>query len=126
MTGTERGTKTAWGAGGAALGGAMGAMFGGPAGAIIGASLGSAATMIGRSARARYTKHHVVVGDNLEEQRQVAIEHYANAVPEYLNEQVRGIYEPLRNAMLKYCQALTREMECLRQALKSLETSTVQ
>ena len=127
MTGTERGTKTAWGAGGAALGGAIGTMFGGLPGGIIGASLlGSAANMIGRSARASYTKHHVVVGDNLEEQRQVAIEHYANAVPEYLNEQVRGICDPLRNSMLAYCQALAREMECLRQALKSLETSTVQ
>ena len=126
MTGTERGTKTSWGVGGAILGSLLGAMVGGLPGAALGLSLGSAASTAGRNARAIYTKHNVVVGDNLEEQRQVAIEYYANAVPEYLSEQVQGIYSPLRNSMLKYCQVLSLEMHRLRQALKSLEMSTVQ
>ena len=82
--------------------------------------------MIGRSAEAIRAKHNVVVGDNLEEQRQAAIEQYANALPDYLNEQVRGIYDPLRDSMLQYCQILTIEMERLRKALITLETSTAQ
>ncbi len=82
--------------------------------------------MIGRGAEAIRAKHNVVVGDNLEEQRQVAIEQYANALPDYLTEQVWGIYEPLRDSMLEYCQILTIEMERLRQALITLETSTAQ
>ncbi|HJH20239.1 MAG TPA: dynamin, partial [Pseudomonas lactis] len=65
-------------------------------------------------------------GDNLEEQRQVAIDQYANALPTYLNEQVQGIYEPLRNSMLEYCQVLTIEMQRLREAFNTLETSSVQ
>ncbi|MNF05833.1 hypothetical protein D3C80_2056560 [compost metagenome] len=68
----------------------------------------------------------MVVGDNLEEQRQIAIEQYANALPAYLNEQVQGIYQPLRNSMLEYCQVLTIEMQRLRQAFSTLETSTLQ
>lgn len=123
-SGTRSSTKTAWGAGGAVLGGVIGFFVGGPAGAAAGASLGSAASMIGRSAEAIRSKHNVVVGDNLEEQRQVAIEQYANALPGYLTEQVRGIYNPLRDSMLEYCQILTIEMERLRQALTTLETSS--
>ena len=126
MSGTRSSTKTAWGTGGAILGGTIGFFLGGPAGAAAGASLGSAASMIGRSAEAIFAKHNVVVGDNLEEQRQIAIERYANALPAYLNEQVRGIYNPLRDSMLEYCQVLTIEMERLRQALNTLETSTAQ
>ncbi|EKT4471304.1 dynamin family protein [Pseudomonas sp. CJQ_7] len=125
-SGTRSSTKTAWGAGGAVLGGVIGFFVGGPAGAAAGASLGSAASMIGRGAEVIRAKHNVVVGDNLEEQRQVAIEQYANALPDYLTEQVRGIYEPLRDSMLEYCQILTIEMERLRQALITLETSTAQ
>lgn len=126
ISGTRSSTKTAWGAGGALIGGAIGFFVGGPAGAAAGASLGSAASMIGRGAEAIRSKHNVVVGDNLEEQRQVAIEQYANALPAYLSEQVRGIYDPLRDSMLEYCQVLTIEMERLRQAFITLETSTAQ
>lgn len=126
MSGTRSSTKTAWGTGGAIIGGALGFLVGGPAGAAAGASLGSAASMIGRSAEAIFAKHNVVVGDNLEEQRQVAIEQYANALPAYLSEHVRGIYDPLRDSMLEYCQVLTIEMERLRQAFITLETSTAQ
>ena len=125
-SGTRSSTKTASGAGGAVLGGVIGFFVGGPAGAAAGASMGSAASMIGRGAEAIRAKHNVVVGDNLEEQRQVAIEQYANALPEYLTEQVRGIYDPLRDSMLEHCQILTIEMERLRQALITLETSTAQ
>ncbi|WP_274642411.1 dynamin family protein [Pseudomonas serbica] len=126
MSGTRSSTKTAWGAGGAVLGGVVGFLVGGPAGAMAGASLGSSASMIGRNAEAIFAKHDVIVGDNQEEQRQIAIEQYANALPTYLNEQVKSIYEPLRNSMLEYCQVLTIEMQRLRQALNTLETSTVQ
>ena len=126
MSGTRSSTKTAWGTGGAILGGVIGFVVGGPAGAAAGASLGSAASMIGRSAEAIFAKHNVVVGDNLEEQRQIAIDQYANALPTYLNEQVQGIYEPLRNSMLEYCQILTIEMQRLRGAFNTLETSSVQ
>lgn len=126
ISGTRSSTKTAWGTGGALIGGAIGFMLGGPAGAAAGASLGSAASMIGRGAEAIRAKHNVVVGDNLEEQRQVAIEQYANALPAYLSEQVRALYDPLRDSMLEYCQVLTIEMERLRQALRTLETSTKQ
>jgi predicted GTPase/outer membrane lipoprotein SlyB len=126
ISGTRSSTKTAWGTGGAVVGGVIGFFVGGPAGAAAGASLGSAASMIGRSAEAIRAKHNVVVGDNLEEQRQAAIEQYANALPDYLNEQVRGIYDPLRDSMLQYCQILTIEMERLRKALITLETSTAQ
>lgn len=126
ISGTRSSTKTAWGAGGAIIGGVIGFMVGGPPGAAAGASLGSAASMIGRGAEAIRAKHNVVVGDNLEEQRQVAIEQYANALPDYLNEQVRGIYDPLRDSMVEYCQVLTIEMERLRQAFRTLETSTKQ
>lgn len=126
MSGTRGSTKTAWGSAGAAIGGTIGFFVGGPAGAALGASLGGAASMIGRSAEAIMAKQTVVVGDNLEEQRQIAIEQYANALPTYLNEQVLGIYEPLRDSMLEYCQVLTIEMQRLRQALNTLETSNVQ
>ncbi|MGY3300617.1 tRNA U34 5-carboxymethylaminomethyl modifying GTPase MnmE/TrmE/outer membrane lipoprotein SlyB [Pseudomonas sp. TE6288] len=126
MSGTRSSTKTAWGTAGAVVGGIAGFFVGGPAGAAAGASLGSAASMIGRSAEAIFAKHNVVVGDNLEEQRQIAIEQYANALPAYLNEQVQGIYQPLRNSMLEYCQVLTIEMQRLRQAFSTLETSTLQ
>ncbi|VXC97592.1 Dynamin [Pseudomonas sp. 8Z] len=126
ISGTRSSTKTAWGTGGALLGGAIGFLIGGPAGAAAGASLGGAASMIGRSAEAVFAKHSVVIGDNQEEQRQAAIEHYANAFPAYLNEQVQGIYAPLQDSMLEYCQVLNIEMERLRQALNTLETSTAQ
>lgn len=126
MCGTRSGTKTAWGTAGAIIGGTIGFFVGGPAGAAAGASLGGAASMIGRSADAIMAKHNVVVGDNLEEQRQIAIEQYANALPTYLNEQVLGIYEPLHDCMLEYCQVLTIEMQRLLQALNTFETSTVQ
>lgn len=126
ISGTRSSTKTAWGTGGALLGGAIGFLVGGPAGAAAGFSLGGTASMIGRSAEAILAKHKVVIGDNQEEQRQAAIEHYANTFPTYLNEQVQGIYDPLRDSMLEYCQVLTIEMERLRQALRTLETSTAQ
>ena len=125
MSGTRSSTKAAWGTAGAIIGGTIGFFIGGPAGAAAGASLGGAASMIGRSAEAIMAKHNVVVGDNLEEQRQIAIEQYANVLPTYLNEQVLGIYEPLRDSMLEYCQVLTIEMQHLRQTLNTLETSTV-
>lgn len=124
-SGTRSGTKTAWGAGGALLGGLIG-LLGGPAGAALGASLGSAASGLGRGAEVIYAKHKVVIGDNLEEQRQVAIDQYANALPGYLNEQVRSIYDPLRDSMLEHCKILNIEMKHLCQALISLETSTKQ
>lgn len=126
MSGTRSSTKAAWGTAGAIIGGTIGFFVGGPAGAAAGMSLGGAASMIGRSAEAIMAKHNVVVGDNIEEQRQIAIEQYANALPTYLNEQVRGIYEPLHDSMLEYCQVLPIEMLRLRQTLNTLETSTVQ
>ncbi|MEE4148855.1 dynamin family protein [Pseudomonas viridiflava] len=125
MSGTRSSTKAAWGTAGAIVGGTIGFFVGGPAGAAAGASLGGAASMIGRSAEAIMAKHNVVVGDNLEEQRRIAFEQYAEVLPSYLNEQVLGIYEPLRDSMLEYCQVLTIEMQRLRQTLNTLETSTV-
>lgn len=126
MSGTQSSTKAKWGAGGALIGGLIGFALGGPAGAAAGASLGSAASAIGNSARAIYDKHHVVIGDNLEEQRQAAYEHYADALPRYLTEQVNAIYEPVRDAMLEYCKVLTAEMQKLHDALDVLQKSTAQ
>jgi hypothetical protein len=120
MAGTESGTKTAWGAGGSLLGGAVGFFFGGVPGAILGASIGSASSMAGRSAKARYETHQVVVGDNLEEQRQAALDAYANAVPTLLAEHVMGLYEPVRAGMQRYCEGLVTESNRLNERLDYL------
>ncbi|MDR0277052.1 MAG: hypothetical protein LBJ37_04145 [Paucimonas sp.] len=126
MSGTRRSTKTAWGAGGMVLGAVIGFAVGGPAGAALGATLGSSARMVGDDAEAIYEKHQVVVGDNLEEQRQAAIKHYANALPGYLEDQVEDLYVPLRDSMQDYCKVLTDEMKRLHTALDTLEKSTMQ
>ncbi|MQT62393.1 dynamin [Pseudomonas sp. FSL R10-0056] len=119
-TGTESGTKTAWGAGGTLLGGAVGFLVGGIPGALLGASIGSASSLAGRSAKARYETHQVVVGDNLEEQRQAALDAYANAVPALLAEHVMGLYEPVRASMQRYCEVLVTEITRLNDRLDSL------
>lgn len=126
MSGTESGTKTAWGVGGAIAGGLIGFFVGGPAGAAVGASLGSAASTVGRSAQARYETHQVVIGDNLEEQRQAALDAYANAVPTLLTAHVLGLYEPVRDSMLRYCKALDTEMTNLIDQLGPLGENTLQ
>jgi hypothetical protein len=120
QTGTESGTKTAWGAGGTLLGAALGFAVGGIPGALLGASIGSASSLAGRSAKARYETHQVVVGDNLEEQRQAALDAYANAVPALLAEHVMGLYEPVRASMQRYCEALVTEITRLNDRLDSL------
>lgn len=120
QAGTEAGTKTAWGTGGAVLGGVVGFFLGGVPGAIAGASLGGAASAAGRSAKARYETHQVVVGDNLEEQRQAALDAYANAVPALLAEHVMSLYEPVRAAMQCYCEGLVTEIARLNDRLDYL------
>lgn len=126
MSGTTGGTKTAWGTGGAIAGGVIGFFLGGPAGAALGASLGSAASNVGRSAQARYATHQVVVGDNLEDQRQAALDAYANAVPDLLTGYVLSLYEPVRDSMQCYCRALDAEMNRLVEQLGSLGENTQQ
>ena len=120
QVGTESGTKTAWGTGGSLLGGAVGFLVGGIPGALIGASIGSASSLAGRSAKARYETHHVVVGDNLEEQRQAALDAYANAVPALLAENVMVLYEPVRAGMQRYCEELVTEIARLNDRLDYL------
>lgn len=118
--GTESGTKTAWGAGGTLIGGAIGFLVGGIPGALLGASLGSTSSLAGRSAKARYATHQVVVGDNLEEQRQAALDAFAHAVPALLGEHVMNLYEPVRASMQNYCEVLVTEITRLNDQLDSL------
>lgn len=121
--GTESGTKTAWGAGGTLVGGAIGFLVGGIPGALLGASIGSTSSLAGRSAKARYETHQVVVGDNLEEQRQAALDAYANAVPDLLAEHVMQLYEPVRAGMQRYCEQLVSEIARLNDRLDYLVES---
>lgn len=110
FSGTRKGNKSWLGLGGAALGGALGLFLGGPAGAALGASLGTSASALGRSASAEYGFHQVVVGDNREELRQAALDHYAKRLPELLAEHVNSLYTPLRAALQKYCKTLDSDM----------------
>lgn len=121
--GTESGTKTAWGAGGTLVGGAIGFLVGGIPGALLGASIGSTSSLAGRSAKARYETHQVVVGDNLEEQRQAALDAYANAVPGLLAEHVMQLYEPVCAGMQRYCEQLVTEIARLNDRLDYLVES---
>ncbi|SEJ04730.1 Dynamin family protein [Azotobacter beijerinckii] len=110
FSGTRKGTKSWFGLGGAALGGALGFFLGGPAGAALGASLGASASALGRSASAEYRRHQVVVGDNREELRQAALDHYAKKLPELLTEHVNSLYTLLRAALQEYCKTLDSDM----------------
>ncbi len=120
MTGAESGTRTAWGTAGSLLGGAVGFLVGGVPGALLGASIGSASSLAGRGAKARYETHHVVVGDNSEEQRQAALDAYVNAFPGLLAEHVMGLYEPVRASMQHYCEVLASEINRLNDRLDFL------
>lgn len=120
FTGTKKGNKSFWGLGGSALGGGLGFLLGGPAGALIGSSLGSSASFAGRSASAEYGRHKLVVGDNREDQRQSAIEHYSNTLPDMLTDHVNSLYAPLRKAMQEYCEALESDIAALIGTLKKL------
>lgn len=110
FSGTRKGTKSWFGLGGAVVGGALGFFLGGPAGAALGSSLGASASALGRSASAEYQRHQVVVGDNREELRQAALDHYAKRLPELLAEHVNSLYEPLRAALQEYCKTLDSDM----------------
>lgn len=108
--GTRKGNKSKFGLGGALVGGVLGAVLGGPAGAALGASLGSSASGLGRSASAEYSRHTVVVGDNREELRQAALDHYAKKLPELLAGHVNSLYTPLRTALQEYCKVVDGDM----------------
>lgn len=110
FSGTRKGTKSWFGLGGAALGGAIGFFLGGPPGAALGASLGASASALGRSASAEYSRHQVVVGDNREELRQAALDHYAKKLPELLAEHVNSLYTLLHAALQEYCTTLDSDM----------------
>ena len=110
FVGTQKGNKGKLGLLGAIGGGLVGFVLGGPAGAALGASLGSAASAAGRSASAEYGRHQVVVGDNMEDRRQAAIESYSNTIQSLLTEYVNTIYEPVYKGMLGYCKALESDM----------------
>lgn len=108
--GTKKSNKGLFGLAGTVLGGGAGFLLGGPAGAVLGASLGSTASMAGRSANAEYGRHQVVVGDNREDQRQSAIEHYSNTLPNLLTGHVNSLYSPHKSAMLDYCNTLNSDV----------------
>lgn len=111
FVGTKKSNKSTLAILGAIGGGVIGLVVGGPAGAALGASLGGgAASAAGRSASAEYGRHKVVVGDNMEERRQAAIESYSNTIPSLLTEYVNTIYEPVYKGMLGYCKALESDM----------------
>lgn len=110
FSGTRKGNKSWLGLGGALAGGALGFFLGGPAGAALGASLGSSTSALGRSASAEYSTHQVVVGDNREERRQSALDHYAKKLPELLAGHVHSLYTPLREALQEYCKTLDNDM----------------
>lgn len=120
FSGTRKGTKSWFGLGGAIAGGALGFVLGGPAGAALGASLGSSASTLGRSANAEYSRHQVVVGDNREELRQAALDHYARKLPELLTEHVNSLYTPLRAGLQEYCKTLDSDMTELMNDLEEL------
>lgn len=120
FSGTRKGTKNWWGLAGAIAGGAAGFLAGGPAGAAIGAGLGANASIFGRSASAEYNRHQVVVGDNREERRQAALDHYAKTLPELLTGHVNALYTPLRAALQEYCESLNRDMTDLMNTLEQL------
>jgi len=120
VVGTRTGTKKWFGLGGAAIGGAIGFFLGGPPGAAVGASLGAAASGLGSSASAEYGRHHVVVGDNREEQHQAAQEHYVKAFPAMLAAYVNSLYAPLQEVMQDYCKALDSDMTELMVNLEQL------
>lgn len=111
--GIKKGTKSKWASLGALAGGAVGFLVGGPAGAALGASLGSTAGAAGRSASAQYGHHKVVVGDNREEQRQAAIEHYANTLPNLLAQYIESLYGPVRSETQRYCETLKSDINKL-------------
>lgn len=110
FSGTRKGNKSWLGLGGAAVGGALGFLVGGPAGAALGASLGASASALGRSASAEFGLHQVVVGDNREELRQAALDHYAKKLPELLAGHVNSLYAHLRSALQEYCSTLDSDM----------------
>lgn len=120
FSGTRKSTKSWFGLGGAAVGGAIGFFLGGPPGAALGASLGSSASALGRSASAEYTRHQVVVGDNREERRQAALDHYAKKLPELLADHVNSLYAQLRTALQEYCKTLDSDMTELMNDLDQL------
>ncbi|MBD1300941.1 dynamin, partial [Pseudomonas aeruginosa] len=120
FSGTRKSTKSWFGLGGAAVGGAIGFFLGGPAGAALGASLGSSASALGRSASAEYTRHQVVVGDNREEQRQAALDHYAKKLPELLADHVNSLYAQMRMALQEYCKTMDSDMTELMNDLDQL------
>lgn len=120
FVGTQKGNKGKLGLLGAIGGGVLGFVLGGPAGAALGASLGSAAAATGRSASAEYGRHQVVVGDNMEDRRQAAIESYSNTIQNQLTEYVNTIYEPVYKGMQGYCKALESDMTELTGKIENL------
>lgn len=120
LVGIKKSNKGYWRLGGALAAGAIGLLVAGPAGAALGASLGSSASLAGKSASAEYGKHDVVVGDNKEEQRQSAIENYSKILPNILTLHVNSLYSPLCDAMLQYCIALENDMNKLSSTFEKL------
>ncbi len=118
--GARKGTKGLFGLAGALIGGVAGFFIAGPAGAAAGLSLGGSASIAGRSASAEYGRHQVVVGDNREDQRQAAVEHYSSRLPELLAEHVNTLNQPLRSALLDFCEGLKRDIATLMNQLEQL------
>lgn len=120
FVGTQKGNKRLFGALGAIVGGVAGFLVAGPVGAAAGAALGGGASAAGRSASAEYGRHQVVVGDNMEDRRQAAIEGYSNTIEQLLIEHINAIYKPVYLAMLDYCQTLELDMSKLTADIKNL------